>query len=42
MNWNVLYDEKVCQQLGGESAAVGDYGKRIEMLVDEYKKAAKK
>ncbi len=28
-------------KLGGESAAVGDYGKKIEMLVDKYKKVAK-
>ncbi len=41
MNRNSLYDEKVRQQLGGVSTAVGDYRKKIEMLVDEDKKAAK-
>ncbi len=40
MTRNAIYDEKVCQQLGGGSAAVGDYGQKIEVLVKDYEKVA--
>ncbi len=37
MNCNSLRDEKVCQQLGGPSVAVGDHGRNIKLLVKDYK-----
>ncbi len=40
MNQNALYDDKVRQQLGGEKAAVGDYGKRLKILAQDYEMAA--
>ncbi len=40
MNRNTLNDDKVRQQLGGEKASVGDQGQRLQLLVDDYEKAA--
>ncbi len=37
----MLYDDKVHQQLGGEKAAVGNYGKQLQILAKDYKIAAK-
>ncbi len=40
MNHNVLNDKKVCQQLGGEKAAVRGQGECLNILVEKYDKAA--
>ncbi len=40
MNWNTLFDEQVQYQLDRDVAAVGDGGKKIEMLVQDSKKIA--
>ncbi len=40
MSWNVFNDDKARQQFGGETAAVGDNNKKLELLVSEYAKIA--
>ncbi len=42
MSRNALNDNKVRQQLGGETAAVGDNNQKLELLVSEYEKIANK
>ncbi len=38
MNQNALYNDKMQQQLGGEKAAVGNYGKQLQILAEAYEK----